>query len=82
MRLFCFPYAGGAASVYAPWLDRFESSVELVFIQLPGRANRFSEPPHVCIRSLIAELMQLQLLLHQNHMLCLAIVWVQELRLS
>ena len=43
-RLFCFPYAGGGASVYRRWADTFPPSVELCAIQLPGRETRFEEP--------------------------------------
>jgi surfactin synthase thioesterase subunit len=42
-RLFCFPYAGGSASAYMPWEDFLPAQIELVAIQLPGRANRLDE---------------------------------------
>src|SRR5262249_7482100 len=29
LRLLCFPYAGGMARVYRPWLDALPSEVEL-----------------------------------------------------
>lgn len=45
IRLFCFPYAGGTALVYRPWAQKFPASVEVVAIQLPGRATRIKEPP-------------------------------------
>jgi len=45
VRLFCFPYAGGTALVYRPWAQKFPASVEVVAIQLPGRATRIKEPP-------------------------------------
>lgn len=44
IRLFCFPYAGGNATLYAPWARAMPSDVELVAIQPPGRATRFREP--------------------------------------
>jgi medium-chain acyl-[acyl-carrier-protein] hydrolase len=45
LRLFCFPYAGGGASVYAPWSKALPATVEVVSVQLPGREGRFHEPP-------------------------------------
>src|SRR3954464_3266849 len=37
LRLFCFPYAGGRASVFRSWLDALPADIELCCIQLPGR---------------------------------------------
>jgi len=45
IRLFCFPYAGGTALVYRTWAKKFPASVEVIAIQLPGRATRMQEPP-------------------------------------
>lgn len=44
-RLFCFPYAGGGASVYRNWANDLAAPVEVCAIQLPGREWRHSEPP-------------------------------------
>src|SRR5262245_13056700 len=43
LRLFCFPYAGGSASVYREWHSAFPPEIELLPIQMPGRENRWSE---------------------------------------
>lgn len=43
-RLFCFPYAGGGASIFRSWLHGLPSEVEVLPIQLPGRENRLKEP--------------------------------------
>lgn len=45
MRLFCFPYAGGGASVYSAWQEALGPSVEVCAIQAPGRESRIAEPP-------------------------------------
>jgi medium-chain acyl-[acyl-carrier-protein] hydrolase len=45
IRLFCFPYAGGGASVFHGWGARLGGAVEVCPIQLPGRENRISETP-------------------------------------
>jgi medium-chain acyl-[acyl-carrier-protein] hydrolase len=42
--LFCFPYAGGAASIYSAWQQYFDSSVCICPVRLPGRERRIREP--------------------------------------
>jgi medium-chain acyl-[acyl-carrier-protein] hydrolase len=43
LRLFCFPYAGGAASIYRTWPRYLPAGVEVCAVQLPGRENRLAE---------------------------------------
>jgi medium-chain acyl-[acyl-carrier-protein] hydrolase len=43
LRLFCFPYAGGWASVFRSWAARLPSDVELVAVRMPGRESRLRE---------------------------------------
>ncbi|ESP91697.1 MULTISPECIES: thioesterase II family protein [Pseudoalteromonas] len=57
-RLFCFPYAGGAPSIFIPWLDKLPAHIEIVLVQLPGRGARLMEPPHDKMHLIIEELMQ------------------------
>lgn len=45
MRLFCFPYAGGGASIYHDWLRLLPKEIEVCPVQLPGRENRGMEAP-------------------------------------
>ncbi|MFL6332858.1 MAG: thioesterase II family protein [Pyrinomonadaceae bacterium] len=56
LRLFCFPYAGGAASSYFTWQEYLPPSVEVFAAQPPGRANRLNELPLKDIDTLVAEL--------------------------
>lgn len=42
-RLFCLPYAGTGAAVYAGWQRELPASVEVVAIHLPGREERLRE---------------------------------------
>jgi len=49
LRLFCFPYAGAAASAFRLWPAGFTDAIEVCAIQLPGRANRLNEPPLTAI---------------------------------
>jgi len=44
IRLFCFPYAGGGASVYRGWKTALPPAVGVYPVQLPGRENRMAEP--------------------------------------
>jgi len=45
MRLFCVPYAGGAASLYRLWGKVLGPSIEVVPVELPGRGTRMNEAP-------------------------------------
>jgi medium-chain acyl-[acyl-carrier-protein] hydrolase len=44
LRLFCFPYAGGSATVFHAFVRALPESVEAASLQLPGRAFRLREP--------------------------------------
>jgi len=44
LRIICFPYAGGSASIFRKWLGFFPESVEVCALQLPGRGTRLGEP--------------------------------------
>jgi len=56
MRLFCFPYAGGSSSVYSNWHSAFPPEVEICPIQMPGRGNRWGEPPLSRMTTLVERL--------------------------
>jgi len=56
LRLFCFPYAGGAAALYRGWANPIPSTVEVVPVELPGRGKRLTEPPLRSLPALIEEL--------------------------
>ena len=43
-NLFCFPHAGGTASAFRLWPLGLPSWMEVMAVQPPGRANRWSEP--------------------------------------
>jgi medium-chain acyl-[acyl-carrier-protein] hydrolase len=53
VRLICFPYAGGGASAFRGWSALFPPAVEVVPVHLPGRDNRFKEPPFATLPQLI-----------------------------
>ncbi|MCR6483370.1 alpha/beta fold hydrolase [Amycolatopsis sp. OK19-0408] len=56
VRLFCLPYAGGAASSYHPWWQHRDGAVDVVPIQLPGRENRVGEDPATDLHALVDSL--------------------------
>lgn len=45
LRLFCFPYAGGGATIYSTWGRMLPPEVEVVAVQPPGREGRLGETP-------------------------------------
>jgi surfactin synthase thioesterase subunit len=58
LKLFCFHHAGGSASMYYPWANMLPDFVELVAVQLPGRAERMAEPHYQSMDALIQDLVQ------------------------
>lgn len=57
VRLFCFPHAGGGASLFRPWAAALASHAELVLVQLPGREQRHAEPLQHTLHGLIDEIL-------------------------
>lgn len=53
MRLFCFHYAGGGATIFRKWHERLPSSVEVCAIQLPGRGSHIMVPPLTSVEAAI-----------------------------
>ena len=53
MRLFCFPYAGGGASVFRTWPDELPAEIEFYAIELPSRGKRIREAPITRIEPLV-----------------------------
>lgn len=56
MRLFCFPYAGGRASIFRSWVDALPEDIELCGIQLPGREDRLGEQAYTRLTPLVQTL--------------------------
>ncbi|WP_168711345.1 alpha/beta fold hydrolase [Streptomyces sp. RKND-216] len=57
LRLFCFPYAGGSARLFAGWEAAMPAHVRLHAVEPAGRGSRFREPPHDRIEALIQDLL-------------------------
>lgn len=56
LRLFCFPYAGGSASVFRTWINSFPPEIDICPIQYPGREKRIMESQFTSMEPLIDEL--------------------------
>lgn len=56
IRLFCFPFAGGGASIFREWPEKLPGDIEVCAVQYPGRENRIRESPvdnlHVIVTTL------------------------------
>ncbi|WP_019505899.1 thioesterase II family protein [Pleurocapsa sp. PCC 7319] len=56
LRLFCLPYAGGAASTFSSWSTSLTSEVEICPIELPGHGYRIAERPLDRLEPLVEKL--------------------------
>ncbi|HKF49637.1 MAG TPA: thioesterase domain-containing protein [Terracidiphilus sp.] len=56
LRHFCFPYAGGGASLFRNWWKFLPENVEVCCIQPPGREERICEAPFRRVPDLVAAL--------------------------
>ncbi|SMC75300.1 thioesterase II family protein [Kibdelosporangium aridum] len=56
IRLLCFHYAGGTASMFRTWHTLLPDVIEPVAIQLPGRDDRHAEPPYESMSELVPDL--------------------------
>ena len=53
LRLFCFPYAGGGASIFGQWSNDMPEGIQICPVQLPGRENRITESPFTRLSLLV-----------------------------
>lgn len=65
LRLFCFPYAGGGATIYSAWPRSLPPEVEVVAVQPPGREARIGEKAYGDLAQLV-DAMHPQLLPHMD----------------
>lgn len=56
-RLFCFPYAGGAASSYSNWPSYFKGLLDILVYQPAGRSSRFTDKLNDSMESLIDDIL-------------------------
>jgi medium-chain acyl-[acyl-carrier-protein] hydrolase len=53
LRLFCFPYAGGAALTFRTWPDSLPRAIEICPVELPGRGKRITSAPFTRLQLLV-----------------------------
>lgn len=58
LRLFCFHYAGGGASIYRTWPTDLPSTIEVCAVQLPGRERRLNEPAFTTLAPMLDQLVE------------------------
>lgn len=56
LRLFCFPYAGGGATIFRTWPHGLPENLEICPVHLPGRGARSTERPFSDLRQLVRSL--------------------------
>ena len=56
VRLFCFPYAGAGPSIFRSWQADVLDGIQVCGVYLPGRGDRFGEPPFTRVGPLIGVL--------------------------
>jgi len=44
VKVFCLPYAGGSASTYLDWKEKYATVAEIVPVEYKGHGSLFSEP--------------------------------------
>ena len=57
-RLFCFPFAGGSAVVFAGWGETLKPGIEVWAAQPRGRGRRFSEALHQSVAEMVQDYLQ------------------------
>ncbi|GAA2988003.1 thioesterase II family protein [Streptosporangium longisporum] len=56
VQLLCFHSGGGAAGMFRHWAQPAAPGIEIVAVQLPGRADRFGETPYRRMQPLLDDL--------------------------
>ncbi len=59
LRLFCFPYFAGGASVFSSWPSFLPKDIEVCAIQFPGREERIGETPFLDLEALVSKIVSL-----------------------
>src|SRR5688572_18575116 len=56
VSLFCFPYAGGTATMFQQWRHSLPDTIEVCPVQLPGRGNRLADERFTSVGPLVEAL--------------------------
>ena len=57
IKLFCFPYAGGSATIYSSWKKYIAPHVEIVPVELTGRGRRIHEDLYDSVEELVEDVL-------------------------
>ncbi|WEA01648.1 thioesterase II family protein [Mucilaginibacter sp. SJ] len=59
IKLFCFPYAGGSATIYSKWASflSMNKGIELIPVELSGRGKRIEEPLYKNLQDAVEDLL-------------------------
>lgn len=55
LRFFCFPYSGGTAQVFRPFVGLLPGGSGVYAFELPGRGRRFTDPPLDSVSAMVKE---------------------------
>lgn len=58
LRLYCFPYAGGAPSAFYGWHQTFSPRIDVCAIQYPGRGLHLQRPPFTRLLPLVEAIVE------------------------
>lgn len=58
LRLFCFPFAGGGASIFRTWPTSLPREIDVCPVQLPGRESRLRDEPFCRLGPLLEKLIE------------------------
>lgn len=71
VRLFLFPYAGGAPTAFNKWPAEFPDNIEIYTAHYPGRGSRFNETPIKDLAFMVEEIDRaIQVLLDKPFIFC------------
>ncbi|MDR7132686.1 surfactin synthase thioesterase subunit [Algoriphagus sp. 4150] len=59
IKLFCFPYAGGAAIIYENWRQFSNLRIEVKPVELAGHGKRFNDTPYDSLEEAVEDLFQI-----------------------
>src|SRR4051812_4307985 len=57
IKLFCFPYAGGSATIYNTWKSYCSDNFEIVPMELAGRGRRVNEPLYEDLDDMVIDML-------------------------
>jgi medium-chain acyl-[acyl-carrier-protein] hydrolase len=58
MKLICYSYAGGSASMYNKWKDLVDASIEIFPMEYAGRGSRAMEPLYATFEHLVEDMFE------------------------